>query len=296
MAAGVGLWDTARRHLPHSPARPPRRPRPAAPAPSGAALFNMAFRTNEPVPHIYDPGHRQHDRRGPRDRRAGRLLLARAPPGRRARPSGDVSAVQRRSVDFAKLAAQGTDDDSARPADRALRPDLRQPLRLRPGHRLQRRVPDRHGVSECTGRYAGPAAALRALRPRTSRVPAQGLRARGQHARPVGELQRVPRQPRGRAARRARHADRSSPRREARGPDGSYQSYAEADVFEMWADVARHYRLDPALTDVTGYSMGGGGHLPPRQRAGPDLFARAFPIVGPPTSADVVHRRCATSR
>ena len=31
------------------------------------------------------------------------------------------------------------------------------------------------------------------------------------------------------------------------GPGGGYASYAEADVFEMWADVARHYELDPAV-------------------------------------------------
>jgi pimeloyl-ACP methyl ester carboxylesterase len=70
---------------------------------------------------------------------------------------------------------------------------------------------------------------------------------------------------------------------EGRGPDGGYKSYAEADVFEMWADVARHYRLDPALTDISGYSMGGLGTW---RLAGrwPDLFARAFPIVGPGTT------------
>jgi pimeloyl-ACP methyl ester carboxylesterase len=52
----------------------------------------------------------------------------------------------------------------------------------------------------------------------------------------------------------------------------------------MWADVARHYRLNPAITDVTGYSMGGGGTYRLASRW-PDLWARAFPIVGPPTSA-----------
>jgi hypothetical protein len=25
----------------------------------------------------------------------------------------------------------------------------------------------------------------------------------------------------------------------------------------MWADIARNYKLNPALTDITGYSMGG---------------------------------------
>ena len=42
----------------------------------------------------------------------------------------------------------------------------------------------------------------------------------------------------------------------ARGPDGFYAAYADADVFEVWADVARRYRLDPAWTVTTGYSMG----------------------------------------
>jgi hypothetical protein len=72
---------------------------------------------------------------------------------------------------------------------------------------------------------------------------------------------------------------------EGRGPDGSYKSYAEADVFEMWNDVARHYRLNPEIANVTGYSMGGGGTY---RLAGrwPDLWGRAFPIVGPPTSAE----------
>ena len=31
----------------------------------------------------------------------------------------------------------------------------------------------------------------------------------------------------------------------ARGPDGFYDGLAEADVFEVWADVARRYQLDP---------------------------------------------------
>src|SRR5205807_1405567 len=69
---------------------------------------------------------------------------------------------------------------------------------------------------------------------------------------------------------------------ESRGPDGSYQSYAEADVFDMWNDVARHYHLNPPMADVTGYSMGGGGTYRLASKW-PDLWARAFPIVGPPT-------------
>ncbi|HXA43131.1 MAG TPA: hypothetical protein VNV65_09505 [Candidatus Solibacter sp.] len=66
-----------------------------------------------------------------------------------------------------------------------------------------------------------------------------------------------------------------------RGPDGWYVEYAGADTFEVWADVASRYHLDPAFTAITGYSMGGYGTF----RLGalyPDLFYKAQPTVGPP--------------
>src|SRR5229473_7250973 len=66
---------------------------------------------------------------------------------------------------------------------------------------------------------------------------------------------------------------------ESRGPDGFYDSYAGADVFEVWADVARRYRLDPAWTVITGYSMGGIGTFKLAEQF-PDLFAKAQPTVG----------------
>ena len=46
---------------------------------------------------------------------------------------------------------------------------------------------------------------------------------------------------------------------ESRGPDGWYYGLAGAEVFEVWADVARLYELDPQKTAMTGYSMGGYG-------------------------------------
>lgn len=66
-----------------------------------------------------------------------------------------------------------------------------------------------------------------------------------------------------------------------RGHDGWYIGASEYDVFEAWADAARHVRLDPERTSITGYSMGGYAAY----RLGglyPDLFARAFTVVGPP--------------
>jgi len=66
-----------------------------------------------------------------------------------------------------------------------------------------------------------------------------------------------------------------------RGHNGWYIDSSEDDVFEAWNDVARHVRLDPDRTAVSGYSMGGYGTY----RLGgeyPDLFGKAFSVVGPP--------------
>lgn len=70
-----------------------------------------------------------------------------------------------------------------------------------------------------------------------------------------------------------------------RGPDGFYAGVAEADTFEAWADVARHYPIDPSWTVVSGYSMGGFGVYRLLARW-PDLFARGFSVVGAPGSVD----------
>jgi hypothetical protein len=65
----------------------------------------------------------------------------------------------------------------------------------------------------------------------------------------------------------------------ARGPDGQYVGSALADVFEVWADVAANYPLEPAWTTISGYSMGGFGTFF-LSEAYPDLFSRAFSVVG----------------
>ena len=65
-----------------------------------------------------------------------------------------------------------------------------------------------------------------------------------------------------------------------RGPDGWYLREAELDVFEAWADVARDYDLDRDRVYINGYSMGGYGTFKLTAQY-PDLFAGAFPVVGP---------------
>ena len=68
---------------------------------------------------------------------------------------------------------------------------------------------------------------------------------------------------------------------EARGPDAWYYDHGGADVFEMWADVAARYQLDPEWTAIAGYSMGGYATYKFTTQF-PDLFAKAQPTVGPP--------------
>lgn len=67
---------------------------------------------------------------------------------------------------------------------------------------------------------------------------------------------------------------------EGRGPDGWYHDEAEVDVFEAWADLAAHYDIDPVRVTIGGYSMGGYGTYKLGAQY-PDLFAKAFAIVGP---------------
>ena len=75
-----------------------------------------------------------------------------------------------------------------------------------------------------------------------------------------------------------------------RGPDGWYSDEAEVDFFEVWRDLARHFRLDPTRVALSGYSMGGYGTY----KLGlqwPDLFGRAFTVVGPPAAPGYLNTR-----
>lgn len=74
---------------------------------------------------------------------------------------------------------------------------------------------------------------------------------------------------------------------EGRGPDQEYEGVGAADVFEAWAEIASLYPLNPAYTDITGYSMGGIGTFKLGAQF-PDLFARAQPTVGFETNNDVL--------
>ncbi len=66
-----------------------------------------------------------------------------------------------------------------------------------------------------------------------------------------------------------------------RGIRGGYYGQSGADVFEVWADVARHYKIDLDYVALSGLSMGAYGSF---KLAGqfPDLFAAAAVQVGCP--------------
>lgn len=66
----------------------------------------------------------------------------------------------------------------------------------------------------------------------------------------------------------------------ARGMTYCYYGMAGADVFEAWADVASHYRLDPRHALLTGSSMGGFGTYKLATQF-PDLFKAIFPNIAP---------------
>ncbi len=277
MSAGVGLWDTAAgTYLKPGPTRTATQPGGAAP--DGAALFNMAFRTQEPVPKIYQPGTAntiieggvgvKQDGSWWRERRQGDVLA-----------SGDVSQFSA-EVDFGKLAS-GADDESGVPQTGHIDRILASHYDFGQGIDYNQKCLT-STAKECTGRYVGQ------LQPYALYVPTKPLPAKGyglvvsMHGLSANYNEFLGSHEAEEIGERGSGSIFASP--ESRGPDGSYKSYAEADVFEMWADVARHYRLNPALTDVSGYSMGGEGTYELATRW-PDLWARAFPIVGPPTSA-----------
>jgi hypothetical protein len=276
MAMGTGLWDTtASRFL--APAATATATQPGGAAANGAALFNVAFRTHERVPAIYAPGIANTIAEGGAlVRQDGSWWRERDQADQLA--SGDLSQFAAQ-VDFGKLAA-GTNDQSGVPSAGDL--DRIYAGHVAPGKGVNYSVMCLTGASNCTGRHLGQ------LQPYALYVPAKPLPATGfglvvsMHGLSANYNEFLGSHEAEQLAERGTGSIVASP--EGRGPDGSWQSYAEADVFDMWNDIARHYRLDRSRTDVTGYSMGGGGTYGLASKW-PDLWARAFPIVGPPTVA-----------
>ncbi len=277
MSMGSGLWDpVAGAYL--KPGAAATATQPGGASENGEAIFNVAFRTHERVPVIYAPGIANTIAEG------GVLVKEDGSWWRErdqadALANGDVSQFNA-EVDFGKLMRRAT-DNSGVPSTGNIDRIYATHFNIGQGIDYNKTcIPN--GTANCTGRFLGQ------LQPYALYVPAKPVPPAGfglvisMHGLSANYNEFLGSHEAEQLADRGSGSIFASP--ESRGPDGSYQSYAEADVFDMWNDIARHYRLDPAITDVTGYSMGGGGTYSLASEW-PDLWARAFPIVGPPSSS-----------
>ena len=277
---GVGLWDTvAGRYLAPKPG-PATESVPGGGTHNGVAIVNVAPRFDEPLPEF--AGFTMGD--------TAALGAVKAPWWRERQQSqqltlGDVSPFSA-EVDFGKLARK-TRDDSGVPTTGSI--DRIFASRFEFGQGVD---PTKVCRSISAGIDAGPAcigSSVGQLQPYNLYVPEKPAPRDGfpltlllhslsgnynQYAgsknqsqigeQGVGSLVLTP---------------------AGRGPDGFYAGVAEADTFEAWNDVARHYRLDADTTTVTGYSMGGFGTYRLMARW-PDLFSRGWSVVGTPGSAN----------
>ncbi len=272
LAAGVGLWDSAQdRYLIPGAAATASSAGGAGGLAAPTAIFNVAFRYQEP---IQGPDFSIFS--GPawwREKLQGIFLR-----------QGDLTPFSAQ-VDFSRLAA-GTDDDmpgqvGGVPQEGSINRILASrfetaqgtdysPVCVGPGGSLP---------GSCTGELRGQ------LQPYNVYVPHRPEPAAGygltlllhsfggnynQYANSRNAVQ---------FAERGAGSLVVTP--EGRGPDGFYLDHSGADVFEVWADVARHYPLDPDWTAIAGYSMGGYGAYKLAVQF-PDLFARVHTTVGVP--------------
>ncbi len=275
LAAGVGLWDTAaNRFLTPRPRADATHPGGAGTNPLPPAFFNVAFRYNaqEPLPDVHSPGAAA-DTAWWRDMAQGHALAG-AVPG-----SADISAFHA-DVDFAKLAAQANDDMPGQPTGV---PQTGAVDRIMASHFETEQGADYSQAcsssAACQGELRGQ------LQPYAIYVPPKPMPAGGYgltlllHSLGANYNQYLG------SHNQSQFGDRGPGSiiitAEGRGTDGWYYDYAGADTFEMWADTAARYRLEPAYTDIAGYSMGGYATYKFATQF-PDLFAKAQPTVGPP--------------
>ena len=277
LAMGVGLWDaTNSRYLLPQGGADASHPGGAGTAASPPAFFNVAFRSNaqEPLPDVKAGSGVLTDARWWRDEAQGTTLA-----------TGDISKFYA-DVSFAKLWRKVTDNSqvpTTGPLDRIL-----------PSHFETAQGADfssecglqgASSPSSCVPEYTGQ------LQPYAIYIPKAPAPAGGYgltlllHSLSANYNQYMG------TRNQSQFGDRATPSivitPEARGPDQFYEGLGEADVFEVWAAVAQLYKLNPAYTDITGYSMGGFGTYDIGAQF-PDLFARAQPTVGEESDTNVL--------
>lgn len=288
MTAATGIWDPTTNAF-MIPAEAAARARgagggggargaaaPAAtpatvPATNRAAYFNVAFRLKEPYS-------------------VGTLTFWRDTAQSAALATGDLSEFST-PIDFRRLAA-GTTDDSALPRTGFITRILVshfEPAQGR-GATTGSLAPEAC-ASPCVPEYAGR------LQPYTYYVPAKTPPASGygltldihsanaNYNRWLGHRRAIE------FGERGTGSIVVTPN--GRGVGAWYYSESEADVFEVWADLARLYRIDPDYVALAGVSMGGYGSWKLAAQF-PDLFAAAAlavpcPAVGMPGGAAFDH-------
>jgi pimeloyl-ACP methyl ester carboxylesterase len=279
ISMGTGLWDTATNTY-QVPLATASTTRPGGASPTKAAIFNMAFRTNEPLASLAT-GYFNNTTDGPpavkteakfwRERGQADVLR-----------TGDVSSLST-VVDFAKLTNQVVDETKV-PKTGHINRILANHASFGQGVDYAKDCAPNgtyfalYGTSvvECTGRYVGQ------LQPYALFVPTAAPATEGYglvvalHSLSANYNQYQNSNMITQMTNRGRATLALSPA--GRGPDSYWRTYAEADIFEAWADVARNYPLDSSRTQLTGYSAGGTGTLRLAARW-PDLFARAVPMV-----------------
>jgi hypothetical protein len=271
LAAGVGLWNAATESylLPGAVASA-TRPGGAGVDPSPPAFFDVAFRYNsqEPLPGA------------PEAETVANPAWWRESAQAQALASGDISRFFA-EVDFAKLRARVNDDMPGEPTgvpqtgvfDRILASHFSD------GQGADYATGGCGSSAECAGEMRGQ------LQPYAVYIPTGTTPAGGYgltlllHSLSANYNQFSGSRNQSQFGQRGEGSIVITP--SGRGPDGWYYDHAGADTFEVWADVAAHYQLNPAFTDVAGYSMGGYGTYKFSTQF-PDLFARAQPTVGPP--------------
>ena len=276
MAAGAGLWnDATGEYL--APAESRTETTPGGTSPKGARLFNLAFRSNEPIPDLKSiPGGVTIA-----DAAAGAALLGtwwREKLQSSALADGNVSVFSA-EVDFGKL-RRGVRDESGVPRTGPLNRILASRRSFGEGIDYDAAcggIEAAFDTAPCTGTFVGR------LQPYALYVPDRPRPPRGWgftlllHSLSANYNQYTGTNHQSQLGERGPGSLVATPA--GRGPDGFYRDIAEADTFEVWADVRRRYKLDPGWTAVSGYSMGGLGTFRLMSRW-PDLFARGFSVVG----------------
>ena len=268
LAMGAGLWDAAAgKYLLPQQARTATKPGGSGPLANPPAFFNVAFRFNEPVPNPRDPAGTAANPAWWRDSDQGAALA-----------DGDISRFFA-NVNFKKLRKRRTDNRGVPRTggfDRILasRFETEQGVDYDGACISQSILDERTG---CVGMYRGR------LQPYAIYVPRKPVPKGGfgltllLHSLGATFNQYLGSRHQVQFAERGRGSIAITPL--ARGPDGGYLGYAAADTFEVWADVARRYKLDPEWTVATGYSMGAIGSFRFANEF-PDLFAKIQPTVG----------------